>query len=186
LNIMAETMALRRELAALAAKPEWALLTRYDLLRKKPPSSLKEQIWRHTRRLLTASGLASPHVTKYPWLPTLKHAPVTTDAKTLLIWAPGAERDGLRLACDGFLRRLKSNTDLAPVLVTDIAEFAYFSRLGWLVEYLPELNGERPQSYRERKRAYLLWRYRDAWIVPLSAGLADDTEWNALLEMSGK
>jgi hypothetical protein len=106
---------------------------------------------------------------------------LAAEAKALLIWAPEVERASLRQACEGFSRRLKGNFCLAPVLVTDVADFAYFPRLGWLVEYLPELSGE-GQSYEERKRRYLAWRYRDALIVPLPAGLASETEWNALME----
>jgi hypothetical protein len=89
----------------------------------------------------------------------------------------------LRAACVGFSSKLQGGHHLAPVLVTDIADFAFYSRLGWLVEYVPSLSGEGP-SLRERKEAYLAWRYRDACIVPLSAGLASAPEWNALLKLS--
>lgn len=183
MSIVDETRKLKREVRALAAKPEWALQTRYDLLAKKPPSSLKQRAWRGAKRVLAASGLMPPHVTHYPWLPTLKHAPVSAEAKTLLIWAPGTPRDALRRACEGLSARLNGDALLVPVLVTDVADFAFYSRLGWLVEYLPELSGE-DRSYRDRKRAYLAWRYRDARIVPPAAGLADDAEWKALLEVS--
>ena len=185
MSIIEETRALRRELAALAAEPEWGLLARYDLLGKKPPQSLQDRVSRLARRLLTVSGLAPPHVTKYPWVPTLKHATVVADAKALLIWAPGMGRNELRQACEGFSKRLKGNSSLAPVLVTDVADFTYYSRLGWLVEYLPELSGE-GKSYQERKLRHLAWRYRDALIVPMTAGLASEAEWNALLEVSCK
>ncbi|SEF11823.1 hypothetical protein SAMN02787142_7774 [Burkholderia sp. WP9] len=185
MSIVTETKTLRRELQALAARPEWDLLTRHDLLSKKPPSSARDRAWRRVRGVLAALGLMSPHVTDYPWRPTLKHAPVNTDAETVLIWALGASRDDLRRACEGFSNRLKCNGGLAPVLVTEVADFAYFSRLGWLVEYVPDVSGE-GHSYPERKRAYLAWRYRDARTVPLSAGLASDTEWNAVLELKRK
>jgi hypothetical protein len=181
LNIVEEALTLRRELAALAAKPEWGLLTRCDLLGKKQPSRFRDCVFRLARKSLAATGLFPPHVTKYPWLPTLKQVPSAADAKALLIWA--SEVGGiteLRQACQGFSRRLEGNFSLAPVLVTHVADFAYFSRLGWLVEYLPELSGE-GRSYEERKRRYLAWRYRDALIVPLSAGLASETEWSALM-----
>lgn len=181
MNIVEDTFALRRELAALTTQPEWALLTRYDLLGKKPPSSFHDRMFRLARKLLAATGLLPPQLTKYPWLPTLKHAPLAAHAKTLLIWAPGAGRDELRLACEGFSRRLKDNSTLSPVLVTAVADFAFFSRLGWLVEYLPDLTGE-GQSYRERKMRYLAWRYRGALALPLSVGLASEPEWSELLE----
>jgi hypothetical protein len=182
-SVIAEAKALRRELKALAGRPEWDLLTRYDLLGKKPPSSWQERVWRCGRHLLASMGLISPHVTQYPWLPTLKHRPVSADVKTVMIWALGADRHRLRAACEGFSKKLEGGDDLALVLVTDVADFAFYSRLGWLVEYVPSLSGEGP-SLQQRKEAYLAWRYRDACIVPLSAGLASEPEWNALLKLS--
>jgi hypothetical protein len=181
--MLAEAKALRRELKALAAQPEWDLLTRYDLLARKPPSSWQERAWRRVRRVLASAGLISPHVTQYPWLSTLKHRPVSADVKTVMIWALGAERHELHVACDGLSKKLQGGNDLAPVLVTDVADFAFYSRLGWLVEYVPPLSGEGP-SLQRRKQAYLAWRYRNAIVLPLSAGLASESEWNALLKLS--
>jgi hypothetical protein len=66
------------------------------------------------------------------------------------------------------------------VLITPLSDFAFYSRLGWLVEYLPKLGND--EAYRERKRRYLAWRYRDATALPLSAGLADAAEVVRLLE----
>jgi hypothetical protein len=182
-SVIAETKALRREVKALAAKPEWDLLVRYDLLGKKSPSSWQDRVWRRIRHLLASAGLISPHVTQYPWLPTLKHRPVSADVKTVMIWALGADRHQLRAACEGWSKKFQGGDDLAPVLVTDIADFAFYSRLGWLVEYVPSLSGEGP-SLQQRKQAYLAWRYRDATVLPLSAGLASDAEWRALLKLS--
>ncbi|SIO68134.1 hypothetical protein SAMN05444172_4747 [Burkholderia sp. GAS332] len=183
MSVIAETKALRRQLRTLAATPEWDLLARYDLLGKKPPSTFKARVWRRIRRLMSVAGLISPHVSPYPWMSTLKHRAVTANAKTWLIWAIGADRDELRAACEGFSTRLQSEEGIAAVLVTDVADFAYFSRLGWLVEYLPNLSGE-GQSYKQRKQTYLAWRYRNACIVPLSAGHASESEWNAVLKVS--
>lgn len=183
MSVIVEAKALRRQVKALAAKPEWDLLQRYDLLVNRPPSSCQARAWGCLRRLLSSVGLISPHVTPYLWLPTLKHTPVFADVKPVMIWALGADRDQLRAACEGFAKKLQSGAGLAPVLVTDIADFAFYSRLGWLVEYVPELSGEGPSWY-QRKQAYLAWRYRDACIVPLSAGLASDPEWRALLKLS--
>jgi hypothetical protein len=181
--LIVETKALRQRLKALAAMPEWDLLQRHDLLASKPPSSWHERAWRSLRHVLAAVGLISPHVTPYPWQPTLKHRSVSADVKTVVIWTLGADRDQLRAACEGFSKKLPSADGLAPVLVTDVADFAFYSRLGWLVEYVSELSGEGP-SLQQRKQAYLAWRYRDACVVPLSAGLASDPEWRALLKVS--
>ncbi|TCF96632.1 hypothetical protein BZM26_36505 [Paraburkholderia strydomiana] len=180
MSLLTEAKALRRELKALAAKPQWDLLTRYDLLAKKPPFSWGERMWRRIRYVLAWASLVSPHVTQYPWLPTLKHRPVSADVKTVMIWALGADRHQLRAACEGLAKKLQGSDDLAPVLVTDIADFAFYSRLGWLVEYVPSLSGEGP-SLHQRKRAYLAWRYRNATVLPWSSGLAREAEWRALL-----
>lgn len=180
MSIVEETRALRRELAELAAKPEWGLLTRYDLLRNKATKSMTDRIVRWSRRQLSTLGLLPPHVTKYRWQPGLKHAPHDENARALLIWALGVERKSLRAACEAIRERLQDNAKLAPVLVTDVADFAFYSRLGWLVEYLPELSGE-GQSYRERKIRYLAWRYRDAVIVPPSVAWVSDVEWDTVL-----
>lgn len=183
MNVVEETRALREELAALAAKPEWDVLARYDLLREKPPQALHERVWRSARRVFAAAGLMPPHVTNYPWQPALKHAPAAEDARTLLIWALNVEREALRRSCEAIAKRLQAGPAFAPVLVTDVADFAYYSRLAWFVEYLPELSGEGP-SYRERKRRHLAWRYRDAVSVPVSAGLADEAAWQEVLGTS--
>ncbi|MFT4066436.1 hypothetical protein [Paraburkholderia sp.] len=183
MSVIAEAKALRRQVKRLAAKPEWDLLARYDLLGKKPPSSWQEGVWRRIRHLLASTSLISPHVTRYPWLPTLKHRPVSADVKTVMIWALDADRHQLRAACESLSKKLQGGDDLAPVLVTDIADFAFYSRLGWLVEYVPSLSGEGP-SLQRRKQAYLAWRYRNATVLPLSAGLASEAEWHALLKSS--
>lgn len=183
LGVINETTVLRGELNAMASQPEWQLLARYDLLARKPPRSFGDRMFRLGRKILATLRLAPPRITSYPWTAALKHATVDSGAGTLLIWAPGVPRDELRQGCEGFLPRLQGNPSLAPVLVTDVADFAWFSRLGWLVEYLPALSGA-GQDHRERKRRHLAWRYRDALIVPLSAGLASDAEWNTLIGSS--
>ena len=58
---MQEALALRRELAGLAADPEWDLFARYDLLRKKPLQSLQDRLFRFAGRFLAATGLMPPH-----------------------------------------------------------------------------------------------------------------------------
>lgn len=183
MNIIEETDTLRKTLAAWAKTPEWALLSRYDLLRSKPSLPLRDRALRFVKWLLASAKLTSPHVTSYRWSSALKHTPIMVEARTLLIWALGAEHDELRQACEILSKRLRDcSPPLLPVLVTDVADFAYFSRLGWLVEYLPELSGG-GQSYRARKQHYLAWRYRDALVVPITANSASTSEWNVLLEI---
>ncbi|MBX3670113.1 MAG: hypothetical protein KF778_17060 [Rhodocyclaceae bacterium] len=178
----AQTRALRKELAAWAAEPEWALLARNDLLRHKPPQARGHRWYRRAQHALAMLGLVRPHVTKYSWLPTLKHAQPGGSYRTLMIWAPSVERDTLRRYCEGFVQRLQTPCALVPVLVTDVSDFAYFSRLRWLVEYVPELSGDGP-SYRERKLRYLAWRYRDALVVPAALGTASPSDWEEVMRM---
>lgn len=175
-----ETRVLRQELAGLATRPVGDFLVRYDLLSKKSPSTLWGRVDSAAQRLLAKIGILPSNINQYKWLPALKHNVFVPGAKTLLIWAVGAERDPLRNACLGFQQLLTDRQDLVPVLVADVADFAWFSRLGWLVEYLPKLDGE-GQSYQEKKRNYLAWRYRDAIVVPAAAGLLDEEHWNRLL-----
>ena len=185
LSLVKETQELRETLAAWAAEPDWSLLCRYDLLRQKTPRSLGDRWYRRAKNMLARLGLVRAHVTKYSWLPTLKHAQPKGDSGVLLIWALDVDQDKLRKACDGFLERIDAESSRVPVLVTNCADFAYFSRLQWLVEYVPELSGDGP-SYRARKLHYLAWRYCDALIVPVSAGSACVKEWNEVMEMEMK
>lgn len=185
MSLMEETQELREIVAAWAADPDWSLLCRYDLLRKKTPRSLGDRLFRWAKNMLARLGLVPPHVTKYSWLPTLKHAQPGGDSRILLIWALDVGQDDLRKACAGFLKRIDVESNRVPVLITDCADFAYFSRLQWLVEYVPELKGE-GGSYRARKLHYLAWRYRDALVVPASAGRACEMEWNEVMEMEMK
>lgn len=157
-------------------------MSRYDLLNKKPLRSLSDRLARQARRLLSGLGVCRPPVTTYPWLATLKHAQPECECRRLLIWAVGVERVELRRSCEGFVKRLDATSRIVPVLVTDVADFAYYSRLKWLVEYVPNLGGD-GTSYRERKQRYLAWRYRDALVVPAAAGCADLADWNGLMEM---
>jgi hypothetical protein len=120
-------------------------------------------------RMLRDLGLRSPRPPE-PWLPGLKHLERGDDARPLVIWAVDVDRKVLREACRGFAPLLRACPDRVPVLVTNVADFSFFSRLGWLVEYLPALSSP-ADGYAERKKRYLAWRYRDAPILPVSAGL---------------
>lgn len=107
----------------------------------------------------------------------MRHLDGSDEAKPFLVWALGADRDSLRVACRGFAAAWP---DFVPVLVTDVADFAFFSRLGWLVEYVPVLPAPAAR-YLERKRRYLAWRYRDLPALPVSAGFSRADEIKELL-----
>lgn len=165
-----EIEALRRRLDALARDDDGELIARYALNRPPMPPGA---YWR--LRWLAGSVLrwirSMPGLRSDPWPVGLRHAAATRKARPLVIWAVGADRDTLREACDGFARLEASLTGFAPVLITDVSDFAFFSRLGWLVEYLPQLGGE-GESYDERKMRFLARLYHGAPALPVSAGLA--------------
>lgn len=172
MSFRAEMEALRAyldELARLRNEDE-VLFARYALRRPPLPPGLYWQLrWVGGRMLrwLEEMRLLPPA----PWPASLKQAATTARAKPLLIWAVGMDRDSLRDACGGFLRLQDSLPEFAPVLITDVADFAYFSRLGWLVEYVPKLYGQRT-PYEETKARFLARLYRDAPALPARAGLA--------------
>jgi hypothetical protein len=160
---------MRRYLVDLADTADDQLTTRYALRRPPLPPGLYWQLrWLAGRivRWLEAMRILRPD----PWPASLRQAAGSARAKPLLIWAVGTDRDTLREACGGFARLLDSPPGFAPVLVTDVADFAFFSRLGWLVEYLPELSGE-GEAYGERKARLLARLYRGAPVLPVRAGL---------------
>lgn len=183
MTLVQETEALRVRLREWADDPEWALLVRYELLPQKPSPIWHRRLSQKVGRLLRVLGLSRSRYLKQPWHSGLKHVQHPPQARPLLIWSEGHDRQFVRDACEGMKYLLDGRPVFLPVLVTDVADFAFYSRLGWLVEYLPELSGS-GTSYRDRKRRYLAWRYRDALAVPLSAGLASESEWNAILEVS--
>jgi hypothetical protein len=130
-------------------------------------------------RALRRLGLRRPPPLE-PWLPGLKHVARSEEARALVIWALDTDRDTLRKACRGFAALEADLPGWAPVLVTDVADFAFFSRLGWLVEYVPALSAPGGR-YAARKRRYLAWRYRDAPALPLSVGLVEGVRREELL-----
>lgn len=170
MNAASDVVNLRAHLAKLAADVDDALVRPHVL---RIPSAERLSLYRRTRmlvgRILRAIGLMRARRLE-PWLPTVKHAPAADDAKALLIWGIGAERDELRRACEAFSMLHAALPGHVPVLVTDVADFAFFSRLGWLVEYVPRRFGG-SDAYGQRKQRYLAWRYRDAPAVPAALGL---------------
>ena len=174
MSLEEEIEALRRHLDQLACDPDDELIERYELKRPPMPPGL---YWRlrwlagWVLRWLKPIWIWRPD----PWPVSLKQAAANAKAKPLLIWAVGAHRDMLRDACGGFSCLGHALPEFAPVLITDVADFALFSRLGWLVEYLPRLAGE-GEPYEERKVRFLARLYHGAPALPLSAGLEMDSQ----------
>jgi hypothetical protein len=168
-----EIEALQRHLDVLARTSDDDLTKRYSLRWPRRPPGLYWQFrWLVglILRCLEATRIWRPD----PWPVALKHATANGTARPLLIWAIGADCDTLRQACNGLSRHLDALPGFAPVLVTDVADFAFFSRLGWLVEYLPRLAGE-GEPYEERKLKFLARLYHGAPVLPASAACqADD------------
>lgn len=167
-----EAAAIEQRLADLASAADDELVGRYALERPPMPPGL---YWRMrwlagwTLRWLEGVGLWRPD----PWPVRLKLAAGAPKAKPLLIWAVGADRASLRTACESLSHLAESFPGFAPVLVTDVADFAFFSRLGWLVEFVPRLAGD-GHSYDERKLRFLARLYQGAPVLPVSAGLGKD------------
>ena len=191
MSLASQTEALREQWRQWAADPEWALLVRYEFRWSQKKSPWWHRLLQWWERRLRVWGLSRSKYRAQVWHPGLKHAlPGEADhtdrPRPLLLWADLDDLAETRTACRNVQDRLAKQSELCPVLVTGLADFAFYSRLGWLVEYLPALP-PRPgtpegQGYRERKQGHLAWRYRDALVLPLSAGLASPEEWESLLQ----
>lgn len=145
---------------------KYEILPRPVLLNARSGVPLKIRAYRALRDVLVGLGVIKPGQFGCAWSPMLKHVPVEPEAKVVLFWAVGSfDKQSLRLALAAQLERFKSQGGGLGVLVTNVPDFAFYSRLGWLVEYLPELSGTH-ESYAQEKLRYLAWRYRGADVVP--------------------
>jgi hypothetical protein len=174
MSLQIEIESLRQQLAQLAREADVELAQRYAL---RPVQSERLSLYRRLRRsvgrILRELGLRRAPPPE-PWLPGLNHVEYGNDAGPVVIWAFGMDRDTLRAACRGLETLNGTIPRFVPILVTDVPDFAFFSRLGWLVEYVPTL-APPAGDYAERKRRYLAWRYRDAPALPASAGLTAES-----------
>ena len=171
-----EIKALERRLRRLAALTDDELAERYVIKRSPRPEGLYWQLRGIVGTIVRWLEARWPW-RKNPWPVSLKQQPTDPQAKPLLIWAIGTSRDTLREACNKLSEQWDSFPGFSPVLITDVADFAFFSRLGWLVEYLPQLEGQ-GEPYEERKLKYLARLYRGAPVIPVNAGLLSETELN--------
>lgn len=181
-----ELESLRTHLDTLSQVSADEVLERYTMVRPRRPPGLYWQLrWLAGRaiRWLQATGFLNAD----PWPVALEHSGLPRSAKPILIWAVGADKGDLRRACSELSGFLKTLPGYAPVLITDQADFAYYSRLGWLVEYLPPLSGE-GEDFATRKERFLARLYRGAPAVPVQVGLdlgASDGELRRWLQGRG-
>ena len=178
MSLSAEVTRLREDLTRSFGTSEVRLVRRYERLPPLKRPSAYRRFRKAVGSILRRIGLrpASP---PEPWVPGLKHAEVQEEAEPLVIWALGVDSETLRNACRDLQSRQSTLTGFCPVLVTDVADFAFFSRLGWLVEYVPSLSAPAGR-YADRKRRYLAWRYRDAEVLSISAGHQESTHLEGL------
>ena len=170
-RIADEVAELRQQLDQLASAPREPQLDRYEMQRPERPKGLYWQLrWLVgglLRRLAKAGILPSN-----PWPTGLAHTDRKKGAKPVLVWGLGASREQIRDGCDALSRFFENRNDIAPVLVTDVADFAYFSRLSWLIEYVPHIVGN-GENFESRKLKLLAKVYPGAAILPLRSGLLD-------------
>ena len=174
-----EVFSLRRHWNILARNFDRRVALRYRL----KPQGWREHLLDTCADMMSTLGLKHGYAPQGGWPAALRHAECQEDGAIVLVWALGSTRETIRSACKGFARLAGQPMKFTPVLLTDVADFAYFTRLGWLVEYLPSWHGN-VQSYNDQKLTYLAWRYRDAIVVPVAAGLANESEWSTFLELS--
>lgn len=177
----AKVESLRQHLNQLAEDFDTGLGRRYALQFWTPEKpNLYRRLRRKVGRLLRWLGLMRRPPPPAPWLTELKHVDYGNAARPLLIWAMDIERDELRGACDRIKKLQIRSPGWAPVLVTDVADFAFFSRLNWLVEYVPSLTAP-ADKYSGRKLRYLAWRYREVPALPVTANMNEDIPLEDLL-----
>lgn len=167
-NLLRDIDNLRRSLDDLAAGGDDDLI-RYELKHPRMPPGLYWKLrWLGgvILRWLEFVGIKKQD----SWPAGLKQVPGSEHAKPFLIWAVGTDRDTLRRACRAFASMQSALPGFAPVLVTDVADFAFFSRTSWLVEYLPALSGE-GEPYTERKARFVARLYRAVPALPVTAAL---------------
>lgn len=162
--------------AEMRKRPDASFYERY-LARKKLPWYLLLLTYLYFVLDKLYLGRRHPQVFA-PWTASLHKA--APNGKTVLIWDDLGDVARSRQAC-GALNEIFAGKDIAPVLLTSVKDFTFYGRLGWLVEYLPDLCPQE-KDYRKSKLRHLAWRYEKALPLPLSLGLQNPDKLNAFLE----
>jgi hypothetical protein len=164
-----EQAALEERIGRLASSED-ADLMRYAQWRAPVPPGL---IWKlrwaagQVLRMLGLWGGRHPE----SWPVRLKASAGTAHAEPLLLWAIGSDAKTIRRACSIVAVSTDLRPEFAPVLVTDVADFAFYSRTNWLVEFVPKLSGG-GEDFAQRKARFLARLYRDAPVVGVDAIVA--------------
>lgn len=175
-----EILALQQQLREHSLTRDEALESRYTMQRPTRPPGLVWQLrWLAGRvvRWLNSKGLPGND----PWPVSLKHSSTSAKAQPLIVWGPDSNVDKLRESCDNLSETLANIPGYAPVLITEVADFGYYSRLGWLIEYLPDLSGS-GDCFKTRKLRLLARLYRGAPAVPVQIGLLPKRERTEILQ----
>lgn len=159
----------------------WQSLIRYEVWPGHRSISFWEHLWWTGFHALRLTGLFfSKRLFLASWHPGLKHG-CANPTGTVIILDDLDDYSDFHQVCTSLKGHLANSPSLAPVLITSHADFAFYSRLGWLVEYLPRTLPNH-EVYIARKKRYLAWRYKYALVLPLSAGRASEEEFKALMQ----
>ncbi len=154
----------------LANAPPWDFIIRNELM----PQGLKWyflRIFMRSRTKIMHIAHRHTHFEKRFWQKDLKHAPRNKAQHSLVLYSEGMEKNTQRTICNKILKFFHDFPQFVPVLMTDIADFAYYSRLHILVEYLPALTCKKETIYKQKKKQYLAWLYRDTVFLDLQANM---------------
>lgn len=110
------------------------------------------------------------------WEASLNYAP--REGQTAVCMSTLPDMNKLRGAAER-LDEIFKELGLVPVLCATMVDFPFFVRLGWQVEYLPQLSGS--LSYADRKLRYIALRYREALFLPIELGFEDIAKLQTLL-----
>ena len=114
------------------------------------------------------------------WNSGLKH--YTGKSKhTILVVDNVNDKEKIFKVCTNLKNIFLSLNETSIVLITNYADFHFYSRLGWMIEYLPSAL---PNSslYIAQKKQYLAWRYKNSTVLPLSLGFLPDKQVKFLLQ----
>lgn len=173
-NLIEKTRKLRKNWKHMHRFP-WKSLFYYNANFRLRKTSLWQRLWCFTFHTLQLARLLLSS-----WHPGLKHG-CANPSGTVVLLDDLDDHSDFHQVCTSLKELLANYSSLAPVLITEHADFAFYSRLGWLVEYLPKTLPNH-EAYIARKKRYLAWRYKYALVIPLSAGRATEEEFKVLMQ----